>query len=193
MQSSEMGEEQSTTLNKLVDLHKIVTNLKKTRLSYMTALKNLSSTIKLDPSNKIGTETIKELSQNPQAKAAIEKINKYSELYSKYIDGTILPELRKHLEYLKQYFSLIKNIDPKNQSTWQSIKRWFGVGTNKDMADDVLKSLDYTINSLASDLKLRQLEQNDAIQNIQKKIETDLSKEFENTQTYTDVSKEFQK
>lgn len=117
----------------------------------------------------------------PEAKAIIEQINKYNQIYNNWVTKTIIPFLTKRHNYFSIYFAGTEKIESVNEpGAWEKIKSVF-TAENDPVAQGkiIIRASEALIASFTADIKLREIEAKDQIENLSKKIETDLTKELD--------------
>lgn len=189
------GEEISGIVDRLNELSAFIDKLKLSRDTYLKNSSELARRLRdttnlnvskvptsKDVSNNVDNMSADKPTLKPNAKTIIDTINNYNNRYSKYITGTILPKLKEDFQYISAYLKMTQSIEPakKDPSWWDSVGKWFSSTPElKSEGKQVVEYFSKLITSLEADVQLRELDAKHAINSLSKKIEADISKEFE--------------
>lgn len=200
-------EAQSPTIDKISKLTEFVGGVKKSRdafISNSTILANiLKQVTQIDPKKQISAQDVaKNLQQtsgnqvvlSQKATDIVNQINSYNARYASYIKDMVIPELNNELAYWEQYFKATSKIKKDERGFWGKAYDLFAKDTSLvDEGVEMVLHLKDIIESLQADVQLRQLEAKHTIDSLSKKLEPDISKEFQLQQQAQQQNQDFSK
>jgi len=193
LNSSATGEQSSPTIDRLKELSSFIVNIKDSRQSFLSNSGKLASRLKentqldtaVEPTSAVVKNNINLASQKLKepSQRIIDLINKYNKRYATYIEKTIVPRLESELAFYEAYFKATENTEPveKEKGTWDKLKGIFSSSPPdlKSSGEQIVGNLKALIASLKADVQIRELESKHDIDSLSKKIEADISKDFE--------------